>query len=105
MNEKNEDQPKSKQEQPKPESKLDAEQYEILLRCSEKKDTTEWNEWRKQNHRKDILLEGANLKGAYLEGANLKAAHLEGADLSDANLKGADLSLSLIHISEPTRPY
>jgi len=92
MNEKNEDQPKSKQEQPKPESKLDAEQYEILLRCSEKKDTTEWNEWRKQNHRKDILLEGANLKGAYLEGANLKAAHLEGADLSDANLKGADLS-------------
>ena len=92
MNEKNEDQPKSKQEQPKPESKLDAEQYEILLRCSQMKDTTEWNQWRKQNPRKDIFLEGARLKGAHLEGANLKGAHLEGADLSDAYLKGADLS-------------
>ncbi len=92
MNEKNEDQPKSKQEQPKPESRLDAEQYEILLRCSEKKDTTEWNQWRKQNPRKDIFLEGARLKGAHLENVNLKGAHLEGADLSDAYLKGAELS-------------
>ena len=92
MNEKNEDQPKSKQEQPKPESKLDAEQYEILLRCSQMKDMTEWNQWRKQNSRKDIILEGARLKGAYLEKVNLKGAHLEGADLSDAYLKGADLS-------------
>ena len=92
MNEKNEDQPKSKQEQPKPESKLDAEQYEILLRCSQMKDTTEWNEWRKQSPRNDIFLEGARLKGANLEGVNLKGAHLEGADLSDAYLTRADLS-------------
>ncbi len=92
MNEKNEDQSESKQEQPKPESKLDAEQYEILLRCSEGKDTTEWNEWRKQNPRNDIFLGGARLKGAHLENVNLKGAHLEGADLSDAYMKGADLS-------------
>ena len=44
-------------------------------------------------------LYGANLKGAYLEGANLKGANLYGA-----NLEGANLYLSLIHISEPTRP-
>jgi len=92
MNEKNEDQPEYKQEQPKPESKLDAEQYEMLLRCSEKKDATEWNEWRKQSGRKDVFLDGAILKGAHLNGVNLKGAHLEGADLSDAYLKGADLS-------------
>ena len=92
MNEKNEDQSESKQEQPKSESKLDAEQYEILLRCSQKKDTTEWNQWRKQNSRKDIFLEGARLKGAHLEKVNLKGAHLEGADLSDAYMKGAELS-------------
>jgi len=92
MNEKNEDKPKSKQEQPKPESRLDAEQYEILLRCSQMKDTTEWNQWRKQNPRKDIFLDSARLKGAHLENVNLKGAHLEGADLSDAYMRGADLS-------------
>ncbi|MHC4559840.1 MAG: pentapeptide repeat-containing protein [Planctomycetota bacterium] len=92
MDEKNEEQSKSEQEQPLPESRLSREQYEMLLRCSEKKDTTEWNQWRKHNDRNDILLNGARLKGAYLEGANLKGAHLEGADLSDAYLKGVDLS-------------
>ena len=30
---------------------------------------------------------------------------LRGADLSGANLRRAILDLSLIHISEPTRPY
>jgi uncharacterized protein YjbI with pentapeptide repeats len=78
--------------QSKPESRLDVEQYEMLLRCSQKKDTIEWNQWRKQNPRKDIFLNGARLKGAHLEDANLKAAHLEGADLSDSYMKGADLS-------------
>jgi len=92
MNENNENESKFQQDQSKPESKLDKEQYEMLLRCSERKDTTEWNEWRKQRGRKDIFLNGAKLKGLHLEGANLKGAHLEGADLSDAYLKGVDLS-------------
>ncbi|MHC4586394.1 MAG: pentapeptide repeat-containing protein [Planctomycetota bacterium] len=76
----------------KHERMFNQEQYEMLLRCSEKKDTTEWNEWRKQNNRKDILLKGASLKGACLDRVNLKGANLEGANLSDAYLKGADLS-------------
>ena len=74
------------------ERKFSQEQYEMLLRCSAKKDTTEWNEWRKQSIRKDILLKSVSLKGAYLDGVNLKGANLEGANLSDAYLKDADLS-------------
>ena len=40
-----------------------------------------------------------------LRGADLKNLDLSGADLRKANMMGADLRLSLIHISEPTRPY
>ena len=76
----------------KHEQKYNHEQYEMLLRCSERKDSKEWNEWRKQSERKDILLKGVSLKGAYLNGVNLKGANLEGANLSNAYLKGADLS-------------
>jgi uncharacterized protein YjbI with pentapeptide repeats len=83
---------KGDQDQGKLERRFSQEQYEMLLRCSAKKDTTEWNEWRKQSGRKDIFLSGVRLKGAHLEGVNLKGAHLEGVDLSDAYLKGADLS-------------
>ena len=60
---------------------FDEEQYKMLLRCSEKKDMTEWNEWRKANEKTPILLEGANLRGAHLEGAISCGAHLEGAKL------------------------
>lgn len=86
------DEVEAKKEKAKEERRFSQEQYEILLRCSEKKDITEWNKWRKQNSRKDIFLKGATLKGAHLEDANLKGAYLEGADLSDAYLQGADLS-------------
>jgi len=92
MIEKNNSQSKHKQEQPKAEPKFSQEQYEMLLRCSEKKDITEWNEWRKQSGREDVFLNGARLKGTHLEAANLKGAHLEGADLSEAYLERADLS-------------
>jgi len=80
------------QKEDKPERRFSQQQYQMLLHCSQKRDMTEWNEWRKQSGRRDIFLEGAALKGAHLEGVNLKAAHLEGADLSDAYLEGADLS-------------
>ena len=50
-------------------------------------------------------LGGANLSGARLIMANLSKACLVRANLSGARLIMADLSLSLIHISEPTRPY
>ncbi len=46
--------------------RCDLDQYEMLKRCSDKKDMTEWNEWRKGNFIKDILLEGADLFGMNL---------------------------------------
>jgi hypothetical protein len=74
----------------------DQSQYELLIRCSEKGDLTQWNKWREYNQTVSILLEGANLAGAdlwkaNLAGANLKNVNLAGADLWNANLKGAEL--------------
>jgi len=37
----------SDQEEGKPKRRFSEEQYQMLLRCSKKKDMTEWNEWRK----------------------------------------------------------
>ena len=45
------------------------------------------------------------LEYARLRGANLRDANLMGSELAGADLTGADVALSLIHISEPTRPY
>jgi len=72
--------------------RCDLDQYEMLKCCSDKKDMTEWNEWRKENPDKDVFLEGADLQGAHLEGANLERAHLESGDLFYARLKGGYLS-------------
>ena len=92
--------------------RCDLDQYEMLLRCSEKRDMTEWNEWRKENPAEEIWLQGAdlliddnlhkvnleeanlqgaNLIGAELQEANLGEAKLQGANLLDANLRGANL--------------
>ena len=85
--------------------RCDLDQYEMLKRCSDKKDVTEWNDWRIQNPTKDVFLEGSNLQHAYLKGALLNTslnsgfsgdvhlgyAKLHGADLSDADVSSADL--------------
>jgi uncharacterized protein YjbI with pentapeptide repeats len=75
---------------------FDQSQYELLIRCSEKGDLTQWNKWREANQTVSILLEGANLAGAdlwkaNLTGANLKNVNLAGADLWEADLKSTDL--------------
>ena len=72
------------------------EQYDLLMKCSKKKNMTEWNNWRKQNPEVDIVLAGAHLEDAWLrkahlEGAKLPRAHLEGAELHHAHLEDADL--------------
>ena len=106
----------SDREENKPKQRFSEEQYQMLLRCSEKEDITEWNEWRVNNPEKDVLLEGAklgesylrsallnkgdvewdnkkcNLTGeVYLEGAILLGARLESANLRDAHLENAKL--------------
>ena len=75
---------------------FDQSQYDILIKCSEKGDLTQWNKWRENNQTVSIRLEGANLAGAdlwkaNLAGANLKNVNLAGADLWDADLKSTDL--------------
>jgi hypothetical protein len=101
------------------------EQYDILKRCSEKKNMTEWKEWREKHLGKEILLEGADLLGAWLRGVDLSdyrgiatqpTVHLKNAtligadlelaclvrsdlqyaDLSDANLAGAELNDAIL---------
>lgn len=71
--------------------RCDLDQYEMLKRCSEKKDMTEWNKWREENKGGEIWLQGAILDFAELQGANLGFAKLQGDSLSHANLQGADL--------------
>jgi hypothetical protein len=39
------------------------EQYEMLKRCSDKEDMSEWNEWRAKNRDRDVELESANFCG------------------------------------------
>ncbi len=77
-------------ERPEHERKLDQEQYEMLRRCSEKKDVTEWNDWRQKHPRMPVFLEGADFRRAHLEDANFRLARLEGADFFDANVGDAD---------------
>ena len=46
-----------------------------------------------------------NYSGQDLRGRDFAEADLRYANLTSANLTNANLTLSLIHISEPTRPY
>ena len=64
----------------------------MLKRCSDKKDMSEWNLWRKENPGAEIWLEGADLSEAYLEGVNLIKAHLSGAEILGARLGEALLT-------------
>ncbi|MCK4815874.1 pentapeptide repeat-containing protein, partial [bacterium] len=60
-----------KKEEDKKERRFSQEQYDMLKRCSEKKDMTEWNEWRKQNPDETIFLDKMNFIGWYLSGSFL----------------------------------
>jgi len=79
------------------------EQYDMLKRCSEKNNMTEWNEWRNHNPSQDVLLEGADLKDCWLRGVLLNTkgssqfsgeVHLEGAILTRAHLIEANFECS-----------
>ncbi len=72
------------------------EQLKILIKCSNDKNITEWNNY---SQNREIYLQNANLTEFYLKNINLDFAHLEGAvlrssDLDHANLEFADLSYS-----------
>lgn len=109
---------KQNQSKQKSQRKFNQNQCEMLLRCSEKEDVTEWNEWRKKNPDEDILLEGVDfskhvlrnvhfntgiviedspskqpykLKGVvHLEGSKFVDAHMEYGQFIEAHLEGAE---------------
>lgn len=91
------DKPKSEQQKPEPERKFSQEQYDMLKRCSDNKDMTEWNKWREEYPDEEVQLQFAPLEKFWLGEANLQGdgllvdANLQGAKLRDANLQGAKL--------------
>jgi Uncharacterized low-complexity proteins len=102
--------------------RCDLDQYEMLKRCSEKRDMTEWNEWRRNNRESEVLLEGAVLvekpdkrldvcSEEYLKRVCLQApsafisditlGYFKKVDLAEANMKatlivGADLEGAIL---------
>jgi uncharacterized protein YjbI with pentapeptide repeats len=96
----------SQPEKPKPQPRFSQEQYDMLKRCSDMKDMTEWNEWRKAHPAEDIWLQAVNFKGYWLGKANFigetvwrqadgkdidftAKVHLEGAKFESAYLEQA----------------
>jgi hypothetical protein len=86
----------SQPEKPKSPPRYSQEQYAILNQCSADKNMSKWNQWRKEDPAKEVLLEGASLWHAYLKGANLEGANLQRANLQGANLEGAKLRNALL---------
>lgn len=87
--------------------RCDLDQYEMLKRCSDSKDMSEWNGWRKRNPNEDVLLEGGCFTDRYLKGVLLNSGdftdekgkkhnftaevHLEKSNLSDCQVQEANL--------------
>jgi len=94
MSGESEKQSSPEKEQATPARKFSQEQYDMLKRCSKKKDITEWNEWREKHPEEEILLEDADLVGANLQKANLMVANLQEAYLAEANLEKANLMVA-----------
>jgi hypothetical protein len=74
----------------------------MLMRCSEKKDLSEWNNWWSSERISSdpleyplkytpIELEGADFIGAHLEWASLESANLKNANFAEADLSRACL--------------
>lgn len=78
------------------------EQLKMLKDCSEREDTSIWNNWCKRNIFREIYLQKAcldffklkniNLKNGKLEGASLAFADLSYSNLNEAKLMEADIS-------------
>lgn len=50
--------------------RCDLEQYDMLKRCSDEQDMTEWNQWRKAFPTQDVELDIAPLSGRWLQGVS-----------------------------------
>lgn len=73
---------------------------EILIRCLDKGDFTEWNDWRKNecndwrfyNYKRQITFNLDELRNVELAGSDLSKINLKMIDLQNVNLAGVDLS-------------
>lgn len=70
----------------------DKEAYQILKKCSDAKDLTEWNEYRKTTNYAPINFRFIDMKNFYLQKAELQNVDLRGSDLNNANLYLADVA-------------
>ncbi|MBN1806545.1 MAG: pentapeptide repeat-containing protein [Sedimentisphaerales bacterium] len=83
----------------------DLDQYERLKRCSDKKDMTEWNQWRNKHPTVQIILKGARFERAHLEGVVLDGANLQFAVLWEVNLKCANLVKANLQGANPVKAH
>ena len=99
------DESKSNDDRPQHQRRFSQEQYDILKRCSERKDITEWNEWRKQHPDQKIALEGAKFRETFLRGAHLGWAYLKRANFTGADLGRTELTGSHLESAQFTHAY
>jgi len=70
----------------------DKKAYELLKKCSDAKDLSEWNEYRKANNYAPINLRFANLHNFYLQKAELQNVDLRGSvSIGNSNFELANL--------------
>jgi hypothetical protein len=84
--------------------RCDLDQYEMLKRCSDKKDMTEWNEWRGKKPEMDILLQEADLSEKYLAGVLLNTGVISEFQ-GNVNLAGAKFQKSILTNASFTTAY
>jgi len=99
---------------PKDQRRFSQEQYDMLKRCSDKKNMTEWNQWRETHEHRDVELDDVDISKFYLKKANLginklfrgvnpkvylRKAKFDYSNLESINLERADLTdASFVHV-------
>lgn len=70
----------------------DLEAYKLLKKCSDAKDMTEWNEYRKTNNNAPINLRFSDFQSLYLVGANMQNIDFRCSFLNRTDMRNADVS-------------
>ena len=79
----------------------DKKAYALLKKCSDAKDLTEWNAYRKKTNHAPINLRFADLIGFYLVDADLRDIDFRGTFLAHTKCHGADVN----HVNISTNFY
>lgn len=77
----------------------DKKAYELLKKCSNNKDLTEWNEYRKSTNYAHINLRFADLSNFYLQNSDLQNVDFRGAILEKANFNFSNVNRVNISIN------